>query len=216
MSDPAPRVAITAEISQADPATCKFTVDAPVHTGRRRAFGVDDAVGSPLATRLFTLDHVRQVVIGDRTVSVTRAPDANWDDMKRPIAAAIRAHLASGQPAVGSSDGQPGSTGGRRNDDEIREAIEELLERDVNPAIASHGGRISVVEVRDGNLLIAMSGGCQGCASSSATLRNGFEAKARLVAPELGDIIDTTDHAAGTSPFYSLAAPTRRPSPLEA
>ena len=157
---------------------------------------------------------MQTVLIADRTVSITKTPTGEWEHLTRPIAAAIRAHLASGQPAVHDNAGMPGRPG-RRSDDEIRTAVEELLERDVNPAIASHGGRISVVAVHNGDLSIAMSGGCQGCSSSSATLRNGFEAKARLVAPDIGDIIDTTDHAAGTSPFYSLAAPTRRPSPLE-
>ncbi len=198
----------------ADPGTCKFTVDAVVHTGRPRSFTVDDADRSPLAARLFVLDHVHTVLITDRTVSITKTPSGVWEQMVRPVAAAIRAHLASHQPAVHDNAALSGPPG-RRSDDEIRTVIEELLERDVNPAIASHGGSISVVAVHNGNLSIAMSGGCQGCSSSSATLRNGFEAKARLVAPEIGDIIDTTDHSAGTSPFYSLAAPTRRLSPLE-
>lgn len=214
MSDPAPRTAITAEPSIADPDTCKFTVDAVVHTGRPRSFTADDADRSPLAARLFVLDHVDTVLITDRTVSITKTPSGVWEHMVRPVAAAIRAHLASRQPAVYDNAALSGPPG-RRSDDEIRTVIEELLERDVNPAIASHGGSISVVAVHNGDLSIAMSGGCQGCSSSSATLRNGFEAKARLVAPEIGDIIDTTDHSAGTSPFYSLAAPTRRLSPLE-
>lgn len=214
MSDPTSRTAITAEPSLADPDTCKFTVDAVVHTGRPRNFSADDADRSPLAARLFVLDHVNAVLITDRTVSITKTPSGVWEHMVRPVAAAIRAHLASRQPAVHDNAALSGPAG-RRSDDEIRTVIEKLLERDVNPAIASHGGSISVVAVHNGDLSIAMSGGCQGCSSSPATLRNGFEAKARLVAPEIGEIVDTTDHAAGTSPFYSLAAPTRRLSPLE-
>lgn len=214
MSDPTSRIAITAEPSLADPDTCKFTVDAVVHTGRPTSFTADNADRSPLAARLFVLDHVHTVLITDRTVSITKTPSGVWEHMVRPVAAAIRAHLASHQPAI-HDNAELSATAGRRSDDQIRAVIEELLERDVNPAIASHGGSISVVAVHNGDLSIAMSGGCQGCASSSATLRNGFEAKARLVAPEIGEIIDTTDHAAGTSPFYSLAAPTRRLSPLE-
>jgi pterin-4a-carbinolamine dehydratase len=53
-----------------------------------------------------------------------------------------------------------------------------------------------------GNLFIVMSGGCQGCAASSVTLRHGFEVMVRRVAPEIVDIVDTTDHAAGEKPFY--------------
>ena len=81
--------------------------------------------------------------------------------------------------------------------------IDQLLDREVNPSIAAHGGKISIVEVTNGVLSIAMSGGCQGCASSTATLRDGFETMARRVAPEITQIIDTTNHAAGTDPFYT-------------
>ena len=72
----------------------------------------------------------------------------------------------------------------------------------MNRAIAAHGGKISIVDVKDGNLSVTMSGGCQGCAASQLTLRRGFEVKVRRVAPEIVDIIDMTDHEAGKKPFY--------------
>ena len=82
-----------------------------------------------------------------------------------------------------------------------------LLDRETNPSIASHGGKISIVELKDRNLYIEMSGGCQGCAASQVTLRQGFELMVRQVAAEVVDIIDTADHASGTSPspFYKQA-----------
>ncbi|MDQ3620134.1 MAG: NifU family protein, partial [Actinomycetota bacterium] len=89
-----------------------------------------------------------------------------------------------------------------RTDAEIRAVLQELLDREVNRSIAAHGGRISIVDVRDGTLFIAMSGGCQGCAASQVTLRQGFEVMVRRVAPEIVDIVDTTDHVAGNAPFY--------------
>ena len=85
---------------------------------------------------------------------------------------------------------------------EIRGVIQELLDREVNRSIANHGGQISIVDVRDGVLSIAMTGGCQGCAASNVTLRQGFEVMVHRVAPEIVDIVDTTDHSAGTKPFY--------------
>jgi len=91
---------------------------------------------------------------------------------------------------------------GERNDDGIREAVQDLLDRETNPSIASHGGKISIVEVKDRNLYIEMSGGCQGCAASQVTLRQGFELMVRRVAPEVVDIIDATDHSSGSNPFY--------------
>ena len=90
---------------------------------------------------------------------------------------------------------------GRRRGSQV---LQELLDREVNRSIAGHGGKISILDVRDGNLFIAMSGGCQGCAASQVTLRQGFEVMVRRVAPEIVDIIDTTDHASGKKPFYQV------------
>ncbi len=98
---------------------------------------------------------------------------------------------------------------GNRNDVEIREVVQDLLDHETNPSIASHGGKISIVEVKDRNLYIEMSGGCQGCAASQVTLRQGFELMVRRVAPEVVDIIDATDHTSGTNPFYKHAGSLR-------
>jgi Fe-S cluster biogenesis protein NfuA len=85
----------------------------------------------------------------------------------------------------------------------VRAAIQELLDGEVNRGIAGHGGRISLVDYQDGKLRIAMSGGCQGCASSQVTLRQGVEIMVRNVAPEVVEIVDATDHAAGKTPYYA-------------
>ncbi|MDQ3620135.1 MAG: NifU family protein, partial [Actinomycetota bacterium] len=90
-----------------------------------------------------------------------------------------------------------------RTDAEIRAVLQELLDREVNRSIAAHGGQISIVDVRDRSLFIAMSGGCQGCAASQVTLRQGFEVMVCRVAPEIVDLVDTTDHVAGNTPFYT-------------
>ena len=79
----------------------------------------------------------------------------------------------------------------------------------MNRSIASHGGKISIVDIRHGNLFIAMSGGCQGCAASSVTLRQGFEVMVQG-GTEIVDIVDTTDHAAGEKPFYQRTVPGDR------
>ena len=191
-------IRIRAETSVVDPDTCKFIVDRVVHPGgpfafdRRRA--TDDFT---LPSRLLTLEAISAVVIADTTVSVTKERSASWEGLRSQIGAEIRAHLEIGRPAIV----EPHHSG--RDDQQVRAAIEQLVDREVNPTIAAHGGRISVVAVTNGVLSIAMSGGCQGCASSTATLRDGFETMARRVAPEITQIIDTTNHAAGTDPFYT-------------
>jgi Fe/S biogenesis protein NfuA len=80
----------------------------------------------------------------------------------------------------------------------------EVLERHVNPAIASHGGRADLVALDDAALVayVRMSGGCQGCAMSRMTLSQGIETTLKEEIPELVGVVDVTDHAAGVNPFY--------------
>ena len=196
-----PTITIRAEPSLADPDTCKFTVSRTVHPGG--PFFFDDrerAAGSPLLERLFALPGVAYVLVSDNVVTVGKEPSTSWSGLKSAIGTAIRTQLLTGVGAILES--APGTSGRERTDAEIRAALQELLDREVNRSIAAHGGRISIVDVRDGNLFIAMSGGCQGCAASQVTLRQGFEVMVRRVAPEIVNIVDTTDHTAGNTPFY--------------
>lgn len=196
-----PTITIRAETSVADPDVCKFTVSRSVHPGGPFFFQAKElAAGSPLAERLFALPGVAHVLVAENVVTVGKDPSASWSALKPEIGKVIRAQLVTGAPAILEAPRTPGAWG--RTDPEIRAVVQELLDRQINRSIAAHGGRISIVDVRDGNLFIAMSGGCQGCAASQVTLRQGFEIMARRVAPEIVEILDTTDHAVGENPFY--------------
>ena len=196
-----PTITIRAESSVADSDACKFAVNRTVHPGGPFFFkNKEAAAGSPLIERLFAIPGVANLLVAGNVVTVGKDPGATWSGLKSQIGAAIRSQLLTGVPTILESPGYSGPPG--RTDAEIRSVVEELLEREVNRSIASHGGRISIVDVQKGKLFIAMSGGCQGCASSQVTLRQGFEVMVRRVAPEIVDIVDTTDHAAGTKPYY--------------
>ncbi len=82
-----------------------------------------------------------------------------------------------------------------------------VLDGDVNPSIASHGGRADLVAMDDAHKVayIKMSGGCQGCSMSRMTLSQGIETALRSAIPELTDVRDVTDHASGVNPFYADA-----------
>jgi len=194
-------IGIRAERSLADLDTCKFTVNRTVHPGRPFFFeNKERAAGSPLVERLFALRGVAHVLVAENVVTVGKEPSASWSGLKGAIGAVIRTQLLTGVPAILETHRHT-STGGR-TDEEVRAVVQELLDREVNRSIAGHGGKISIVDLRDGHLFIAMSGGCQGCAASQVTLRQGFEVMLRRVAPDIIDIVDTTDHEAGTKPFY--------------
>lgn len=194
-------VGIRAETSVADPNSCKFTVSMTVHPGGPFFFNTrDQAAGSPLVERLFALAGVTHVLVADNVVTVAKQAAVSWEELRSEVGAVIRTQLLTGVRAILEAP-QPAPSGGR-SDDEIREVVQALLDRETNPSIAAHGGKISIVEVKDSNLYISMSGGCQGCAASQLTLRQGFELMVRRVAPGIADIIDTTDHGAGSRPFY--------------
>ncbi len=80
-----------------------------------------------------------------------------------------------------------------------------VLEQNINPSIASHGGRADLVAMDEEKKVayIKMSGGCQGCAMSRMTLSQGIETTLREAIPELTQVLDVTDHASGVNPFYS-------------
>ncbi len=85
---------------------------------------------------------------------------------------------------------------------EVADRVREVLDAQVNPAIASHGGMISLVDVQGTEISVEMSGGCQGCALSRMTLRQGVERMLREAVPQLTAVHDVTDHESGENPFF--------------
>lgn len=87
----------------------------------------------------------------------------------------------------------------------VEERVSQLLDQHINPALASHGGFATLVEVVDDKAHITMGGGCQGCAVSAMTLRDGIQSAILERIPEITEVVDTTDHDAGENPFYEEA-----------
>ena len=82
------------------------------------------------------------------------------------------------------------------------EKLQQLLDRHINPSLAAHGGYAELVKMDDTEAHILMGGGCQGCAMSAATLRQGIEVMIAEAIPEITKIVDVTDHEAGENPFF--------------
>jgi len=194
-------VSIRAQTSLADPDTCKFTVSRSLHPGGPFFFGSRErSAGSPLVERLFALSGVANVLIAENVTTIVKEAGTSWAELKTAIATAIRTQLLSGVPSILEMAACTSTQG--RSDAELGVVVQQLLDKEVNRSIANHGGKISLVDVREGKLFITMSGGCQGCASSQVTLRQGFEVMVKRVAPEIEEIVDATDHSAGKQPFY--------------
>lgn len=86
--------------------------------------------------------------------------------------------------------------------DDLSKAVAEVISEKVNPVVASHGGHVDLIGIDDGKAVIAFGGGCQGCGMVDVTLRQGVEVMITEGVPGVSGVIDVTDHAAGTNPFY--------------
>jgi len=84
----------------------------------------------------------------------------------------------------------------------VEEQIQHVLDEEVNPMVASHGGVVSLLEVKEHNAYLEFGGGWQGCGMIDVTLKQGVEVMIKAQIPEIEAIYDVTDHAGGTNPYY--------------
>lgn len=184
-----------------DANVCKFHCDRPILDNWTVVFNrADESLGSPLIDALFAVEGVSSVAVSGSTITVTKSIPTPWPHLAADIAKAIRGGCATDAAPVAPAvierlQAMPMG--------EAAKAIEELLEKQINPALASHGGFVKLIKIEDRDVYVEMGGGCQGCASARATMRYGVEGAIRKVAPQVRNIIDATDHASGTNPYYA-------------
>lgn len=189
-------IRITGEPSAAGD-RCKFIVDRALLADDSAFFGnAGDTRLCPLAADLLGLAGVESVLIADNTVTVSALQPVDWPAMG--IGNIIRKHIRSGQPIV-----SPAYFEDLPSERDLKWAIGDLLDRQINPAVAAHGGFVELIDVRKNNVYIRLGGGCQGCGAADITLKQGIEKAIRDLVPRVGEILDTTDHAAGRNPYYS-------------
>ena len=137
-----------------------------------------------------------EVEVGDLTIVVQdefapRLEGATVDFVQRVNESGFEVSLAETRQPAAPATGGP-----------FAERVRTVLETEINPAIASHGGTIALVGVEGTEIYLEMGGGCQGCAMSRMTLRQGVERMVRQAVPEVTVIHDITDHASGENPFF--------------
>jgi Fe-S cluster biogenesis protein NfuA len=189
-------IRITGEPSQSGD-RCAFLVDRPLFPGESAHFAGPDTAGhSPLAADLLAIPGVDSVLIADNTVTVSAAQQVDWPALG--IGNVIRKHIRAGGPIVARDYFRDLPSEG-----DLKWAINDLLDRQINPAVAQHGGFVELIDVRRNNVYLRLGGGCQGCGAADVTLKQGISKAIRELAPLVGEILDTTDHAAGRNPFYA-------------
>ncbi len=192
-------IRITAEPK--DNSNCRFVVDRPLYPDGSAFFGNKErAAGSGLAEKLFAIEGVSSVMIQDNLVTVTAESGGNWTPIAKQVGTTIRAVLGSGEKAV--SDTVLSSI---PDADSIKKRVQSVLDQEINPAVAAHGGWVELIDVKRNEVFIRMGGGCQGCGMADVTLKQGVEKSIRQAIPEVGAIMDTTDHGSGRNPYYAPA-----------
>jgi Fe-S cluster biogenesis protein NfuA len=140
---------------------------------------------SPLAARLFALPGIEGVFLASHFVTVTKREELEWTDAAQGVVDAIKAHVASGEPALGEgfTEEADAPAGG------VEERIKAILEREIRPAVAMDGGDVVFAGFHDGVVEVVLQGSCAGCPSSTATLRFGIEARLREEIPEVSRVV---------------------------
>jgi len=137
------------------------------------------------------------IVVPEPDVEKLRGVTVEWSG--DPFAGGLRlSGLASPSPAMGG--GAPADLSG-----DIAQQVLQVLEQQVNPAISAHGGRADLVAVEEGAAYLRLSGGCQGCGMATVTLGQGIEVAIKDNVPEIHQVVDVTDHASGTNPYFESA-----------
>jgi Fe/S biogenesis protein NfuA len=88
---------------------------------------------------------------------------------------------------------------------DVAQRVAQVLDGQVNPSIAAHGGHAELVAVEEGTAYLRLSGGCQGCAMATVTLSQGIETAIMQAVPEITSVVDVTDHQSGTNPYFEAA-----------
>ena len=181
-----------------DPNVCKFIVSQPLSPdGTVICRNKEMAEGSPLFESIFSIDGIREILVTGNILTIAKETFDGWPELGKKIGAAIRETINSGKTLIDANIKKK-----LPSEEKIRETIEKLFEEDVNPAIASHGGRVELADVDGTKIYLRLGGGCQGCSSAKVTLRQGIEKAIRAALPDITEIHDVTDHTSGANPYY--------------
>ena len=175
-----------------NPATIKFLPGQTVlEKGVAEFKTPEEAAAEPLPKRLFGIQGVEGVFLGQDFISVSKAEDTDWSVLKPMVLGALMEHLSTGQPIVheGTSGNAPSV-----EEDEISAQIRELIETRVRPMVAMDGGDIEFEKFDGGVVFLRMRGACAGCPSATMTLKSGIENMLKHFIPEVQEVRPVGDY----------------------
>lgn len=150
---------------------------------------IESASRSPLASRLFAVNGVVSVFIGNDFVTITREENISWDDINQKMAPALEEFFESGADVIeGVAPVADKEIGAETENPEVIDKIKGLIEEKVRPAVAQDGGDIIYRGFEKGIVYLEMLGACSGCPSSGITLKNGVETMLKHYCPDVLEV----------------------------
>ena len=178
-----------------NPNALKFLPGSQISTNGPVFFNnIDEArARSSLALKLFQIPRVTNVFYGIDFITITKEEKTSWDNLKPEILMVIMDHLVAGMPVF---DNESHSIVNNLNADdlsEIEKQIVEIIETRVRPSVAMDGGDIEYKKFQDGVVYLKLAGACQGCPSSTITLKDGIESLLQHFVPEVKEVVATDE-----------------------
>ncbi|MBX9766013.1 MAG: NifU family protein [Bdellovibrionales bacterium] len=185
--------------------TLSFSIPFQISEKTKTYLTSSDAVLSPVASKLFGFPWTQAVTVTPSAVLVSKQDWVSWDVLSEPLSELLGEHFEKATLKGKPIEENPTPTPLGNLEGPVAKKINDLLEREINPAVASHGGRISLVDLKDQTAYISMGGGCQGCGMADVTLKQGVEKSLLAGIPEIKFVVDVTDHKTGENPYYEGA-----------
>jgi Fe-S cluster biogenesis protein NfuA len=192
------QITIRSEIDKRTPDLCRFMVERTLFIGTKTINSKAEAQGLPLAEKLFEIEGVNKVQLIGHLLVVTKSNEGDWEGIIKQVEAVLTAYFISGLALTREQVEERMMLIGRN----AREKIQYLINHQINPGVAAHAGFVQLIDVKDDTVYVRLGGGCQGCSAADFTLRQGIASIIRREVPEIRQILDITDHAAGLNPYY--------------
>jgi Fe-S cluster biogenesis protein NfuA len=177
-----------------NPETMKFVANKLLYPGKSIDFPEPEAAGpSPLAGELFSFPFVKGVFIASNFVTLTKTPEADWEDIKPSVRQFLKEYLEQGRTIIHEDqivqrkDASSDIT--LSEDGDVVTRIKELLENYVKPAVEMDGGAIQFKKFEEGVVTVMLQGSCSGCPSSMVTLKSGIEGMMKRMIPEVTEVV---------------------------
>ena len=192
-------IRVDADVSMVFPEQCIFKVTEPLYPEHSAHFSsAEQSQGSPLIDGLFGLGNISDVLVSNDKLTVNLQQGGSWDDTVPRVGAVIHQVLTGETPPISDA-----VTSSLLSPEEVKTKVQKVLDDMINPAVASHGGSVNLINVSANNIVLEFAGGCHGCGMANVTLKYGVERAIRENVPGVGEILDSTDHNTGATPYYA-------------